>query len=266
MNTISLATTTADVMLLAVAFNNEGVSLVEHGTYKEATESFANVLACLRPLIPGPGISSYMTDESTASTSCDAHHGASPVSSGPPESQQNDISPTDTNTYDKFQYTNPPPATPSPSCESHFIFRDPIEIPVDVIVRVAHPSTRLVMKFVVVAMYNLALASHLHALESNDSEILRQAQKLYEFAFQMHLDEACDVTLLFSLAVMNNLALIYHARGYEERSKSCFSKMLTAMMYLQESDEAKSIRQWEDLFSNVMDMMFKEQVVAASAA
>lgn len=267
MNDLSTASTTTSIMLRAVAFNNDGVSMVERGAYNEATESFVNVLESLKPFIPRPGIASYLTHESVVSKTCGVNEGeSSPVSSGSQDQLLEDSQQGPRSNSDKFQSNYPPPAPPSLSSERHFVFRDPIEIPVDVITKVTQPSTRLVIKFVVVAMYNLALASHLRALETNDASILRRAKKVYELAFQMHLEESCDVTLLYSLAVMNNLALIYHTMGDEERSKTYFKNMLATMMYLQESDEAKTIRQWEGLFSNVMDMMFKEQVVAASAA
>jgi hypothetical protein len=32
---------------------------------------------------------------------------------------------------------------------------------------------------------------------------LIRAKKLYEYAFQIHLQESCDVTILYSLALMN---------------------------------------------------------------
>lgn len=149
----------------------------------------------------------------------------------------------------------------------HFVFRDPIDIPYDVVPTMEEPSDKLINKFVVVIMYNLALSVHLSAIQGHFDVIsLKRARKLYELAFQMHLEESCDVTLLYSLALMNNLGLIYHSLGEEERSRTCFENMLATMMYLLESDEAKSIKQWDGLLSNVMDRIFKEQVIAAPAA
>ena len=84
---------------------------------------------------------------------------------------------------------------------------DPIEIPAEV--TKAAPTQWLFSKLSMVAMYNLALAFHLSALELASVTRLLRAQKLYEFAFHMNLEESCDVTLLYSLALMNNLGLIY---------------------------------------------------------
>jgi hypothetical protein len=158
----------------------------------------------------------------------------------------------------------------------YFVFQDPIEIPLDVIPRRSAPSKKLITKFVVVTMYNLALAVHLSAeaeaencdMSSDDDDYdddrderrlveLARAQRLYELAFQMHLEESCDVTLLYSLALMNNLGLIYRIMGDVDRSQRCFQNQLSTMMYLLEAQEARTIKQWDGLFSNVMNFVLK---------
>ena len=180
--------------------------------------------------------------------------------------------------------------------EEHFVFQDPIEIPLDVVPKRSAPSKKLITKFVVVVMYNLALAVHLSAdhaplqeeshfcdhcdcdgdidmsLSSYDDEerrriVLARAQKLYELAFQMHLEESCDVTLLYSLALMNNLGLIYRMTGDVDRSRRCFNNQLSTMMYLLEAQEARTIKQWNGLFSNVMKFVLKDKLeISAPAA
>jgi hypothetical protein len=179
--------------------------------------------------------------------------------------------------------------------EQHFVFQDPIEIPLEVVPRRSAPSKKLITKFVVVVMYNLALAVHLSAdspspspssscdddvsmsstIESIDGEkeeerrraILARAQRLYELAFQMHLEESCDVTLLYSLALMNNLGLIYRMVGDVDRSQRCFQNQLSTMMYLLEAQEAPTIKQWDGLFSNVMHFVLRDgREISAPAA
>lgn len=263
------AATAASIMYRAVVFNNEGVSRVESGAYIDATESFANVLETLKPFIPGTRPCSYLTDEPFMTLAgCPSYQVPSPVC-GPQQSPGREDVPADdsqsTANCEKIDCNFLHPVAPL-SSESHFVFRDPIDIPFDIIPRTSAPSEQLITKFVVVVMYNIALSVHLSALQSNDITLLNRARRLYELAFQMHLEESCDVTLLYSLALMNNLGLIYQATGDEERSKTCFRNMLATMMYLLESDEAKTIKQWDGMLSNVIEMMFKEQIVAASAA
>jgi len=184
---------------------------------------------------------------------------------------------------------------------SHFVFRDPVEIPpesvpstVSVEAKGGH-SSELFSKFLMIVMYNLALTLHLHALSlsngnskatlsnSNHSssssdtttntdakkakKLFLRSRKLYELAFEMHLDESCDVNLLFTLALINNLGLVYDVLGQKQRSKTCFKNMFSTMMYLMDSNESHTVKEWDGLLSNVMDILFQQhREIAAPAA
>lgn len=178
---------------------------------------------------------------------------------------------------------------------SHFVFRDPVEIPPEsvpsnVSVEVTGgQSSELFSKFLMIVMYNLALTLHLHALSlSNTNGSLRpnlpnannngddakkakkfflRSRKLYELAFEIHLDESCDVNLLFTLALINNLGLVYDVLGQKQRSKTCFKNMFSTMMYLMDSNESHTVKEWDGLLSNVMDILFQQhREIAAPAA
>jgi len=141
-----------------------------------------------------------------------------------------------------------------------------------------------------IVMYNLALTLHLHALslsnvirnqnpnlafadssEKSDAKkakkLFLRARKLYELAFEMHLDESCDVNLLFTLALINNLGLVYDVLDQKQRSKTCFKNMFSTMMYLMDSNESHTVKEWDGLLSNVMDILFQQhREIAAPAA
>jgi len=87
---------------------------------------------------------------------------------------------------------------------------------------------------------------------------------LYELAFEMHLD--ADVDLLFTLALINNLGLIYYTVNERDRSRTCFKNMFSTMMYLMDSNESQSIKEWDGLLSNAMDILKIGNEVAAPAA
>jgi hypothetical protein len=110
-----------------------------------------------------------------------------------------------------------------PDCRpsKNFVFRDRIEIPLATLR--SQSSQRLYAKLIIIVIYNLALSFQLSALESAPVSRLLRAKKLYGFAFQMHSEDTRDVTLLYSLAP-NNLGLIYHVLGDEERSSSSSSR------------------------------------------
>jgi len=195
---------------------------------------------------------------------------------------------------------------------SHFVFRDPVEIPpesvpsnVSVESKGGHSSSELFSKFLMIVMYNLALTLHLHALslsnttnayrrqnyanvnvnvnvnntnssnnnnngggdEKKAKKLFLRSRKLYELAFEMHLDESCDVNLLFTLALINNLGLVYDVMGQKQRSKTCFKNMFSTMMYLMDSNESHTVKEWDGLLSNVMDILFQQHSeIAAPAA
>jgi len=170
----------------------------------------------------------------------------------------------------------------------HFVFRDPI-----VIDESSSYSPELLSKFLMIVMYNLALTLHLHALSlastvsSSSSSKIRssksmkhkiqklfvRSKKLYELTLQMHLVEDSDLTSdgnddpLFTLALTNNLGLIYRLLNERVQSTTCFTNMLSTMMYLLDCKfDSQSIKQWDGLFSNAMDILHKHTYEVAAAA
>merc|ERR1712085_160993 len=156
----------------------------------------------------------------------------------------------------------------------------------DVVDELSLYSPEFFSKFLMIVMYNLALTLHLHALSlsasvqsssSNNSsstttattikyikKLFLRSRKLYELAFEMHLD--ADVDLLFTLALINNLGLIYYTVNEKDRSTTCFKNMFSTMMYLMDSNESQSIKEWDGLLSNAMDILKIGNEVAACAA
>jgi len=176
---------------------------------------------------------------------------------------------------------------------THYIFRDPVMIPPDSVPSAADNvmmsddmtdeeyefylySPDFFSKFLMIVMFNLALTLHLHAqslLVHNNTatkevrKLFVRSRKLYELAFEMHLDETCDVELLFTLALINNLGLVYHTLNETARSQKCFKNMFSTMMYLMDINESQSIKEWDGLLSNVMDLLLKHSYeVTAPAA
>merc|ERR1712238_274523 len=100
-----------------------------------------------------------------------------------------------------------------------------------------------------------------------------RSKKLYELTLQMHLVEDSDLTSdgtddpLFTLALTNNLGLIYRILNERGQSKTCFTNMFSTMMYLLDCNfDSHSIKQWDGLFSNAMDILFKHTYEIAAAA
>jgi len=178
----------------------------------------------------------------------------------------------------------------------HFVFRDPVVIPPESLPSSA--SSALLSKFLMIVTYNLALTFHLHALSlssqassslslqastslsSGKDSIIRQlfaqSQQIYELALKMHLelDDDVDVDPLFTLALTNNLGLIYRIMNETDRSTICFQNMFSTMIYLLDSNSPHShesysiIKEciWDGLLSNAMNILFKHTHARAAAA
>mmetsp|Transcript_54170 Transcript_54170/g.58746 ORF Transcript_54170/g.58746 Transcript_54170/m.58746 type:complete len:153 (-) Transcript_54170:14-472(-) len=151
-----------------------------------------------------------------------------------------------------------------------------------------------------IVMYNLALTLHLQAISlisssssssntktkrSSDrkkiKKLLVRSRTLYELSFDMHLeniDVEQEECTLFTLALTNNLGLIYQITKDTKKCTSCFQNMFSTMMYLLDSsqqyhDEGSSSvqsnhrKEWNGLFSNAMDILFTHtyEVTAAAA-
>merc|ERR1712238_140403 len=193
--------------------------------------------------------------------------------------------------------SSPSPDTVAPSSSAtsrklrHFVFRDPIVIDDSS----SQYSPESLSKFLMIVMYNLALTLHLHALslastvsssssssKTKSSKSMKhkiqklfvRSKKLYELTLQMHLNEdSTDLTSdgnddpLFTLALTNNLGLIYRILNERVQSTTCFTNMLSTMMYLLDCKfDSQSIKQWDGLFSNAMDILFKHTYEVAAAA
>jgi len=185
----------------------------------------------------------------------------------------------------------------------HFVFRDPVVIPPEsCIPSSASASSKLLSKFLMIVMYNVALTFHLHALslvasssssssssivsssssnkkkKKNAKKLFSQSKKIYELALKMHLELDDDVDPLFTLALTNNLGLIYRTMNKKSvRCTICFQNMFSTMMYLLDShsyheDSSTSTTQsinkdiWDGLLSNAMNILFKHTYDVAAAA
>jgi hypothetical protein len=243
-------------ILRSIISNNDGVAYIEKGTYEHAITSFGDALEILA------NDNRYRDDSQEGhfimEIDCQATQATIPVLVTPSIPAQ--LFPDQQ--CGKKQIISR--SCDASSQEQHFVYSDPISIPpkaADIT-----PNKRLYSKLCIVVMFNLAMSFHLAALQQKSLERLMRAQRLYELAFQMHLEENCDVTMLFSLALMNNLGSIYHVFCDQERSYRFFQHLLSTMMLLVESDEARAIKRWDGLMSNVMGLIFAQPPCAARAA
>ena len=206
----------------ALLHNNQGAIMVEGGHYQAAGESFARSLAIVHELLaelpqePKSGITSMPASRIDTQATPLQQHGhciennmRQNLERAPPETRQRRREgsqfPTRCDPVNPFHrsrsrsdmeqshdnHMKAACASHPTQPQEHFIFKDPIEIPIDPVLS-SLPSQRLFMKVAVIAIYNLALSHHLLACQVGDMNTLHNARMLYEYAFQIHLEEKVD--------------------------------------------------------------------------
>lgn len=243
----STATTTASHL------NNEGVNLIEAGLYQEAIACFSKGLSIAKEVLAsqadeeddedGPDDADSMdisSDSASQTPSCHFHK----------IQEQEAMNSCDTK---EEVYSDGP-----------FLFRSPIFIPSSQANDVA--SFKYYVKCSFILLYNLALTHHLSALEgSNTTKRLRKALSLYELAYTIQMTEDIQLTVLQTMAIVNNLGLVHTALKNEAKATQCFQHLLSTIMFLTDCDERDSVEQIDGFVSNVMPLILKGSASAAAA-
>jgi tetratricopeptide (TPR) repeat protein len=84
-------------------------------------------------------------------------------------------------------------------------------------------------------MFNLALAHHLNALHSlfnRPMSTLKQAIALYELAYTVQMQEDAELSIEFTMAIINNLGHIHRLLGDQEKANQCFRHLLSTILFL----------------------------------
>jgi len=159
-----------------------------------------------------------------------------------------------------------------------FVYRRPLLIP-EVCIEEDH-YMGIVLSLVI--LYNLALSHHLKALATDDSrpdrKILNQSLKLYELTYQLHLDyeqkhqsqvhdnEQQSVgSLRFTMIIANNLGQIHKAAGNAEKHQMCLHHLLSAIMYMVDSQHlVLDSSEMDGFYQNVSPIIISEQCARAA--
>mmetsp|Transcript_20807 Transcript_20807/g.33529 ORF Transcript_20807/g.33529 Transcript_20807/m.33529 type:complete len:240 (+) Transcript_20807:479-1198(+) len=121
----------------------------------------------------------------------------------------------------------------------------------------------------VAIMYNLALAHHLNALfgtaAANRETALDQAISLYELAYNVHMqEEDADLSVEFTMAVVNNLGHIHRLKGDEAKADKCFHHLLSTMLFLRSYGSADSKCVAEPFVHSITHLILQDTVAPAA--
>jgi tetratricopeptide (TPR) repeat protein len=110
-----------------------------------------------------------------------------------------------------------------------YIYRQAIHIPLEDIVESTYEESAMTSSMII---FNVALAYHLSALASDkhESKKLHQAATLYQLAVNLQCNAQLENNILFIMAAMNNLGVIYHQLEDRETATKFFQHLLTTVM------------------------------------
>jgi tetratricopeptide (TPR) repeat protein len=123
--------------------------------------------------------------------------------------------------------------------DQQYIYRQAIHIPLDI--ESTYQASVIVSSVII---FNVALAHHLSALATSDkkhqSKKLRKAATLYEMAYDLQGRNAqLENNVMFTMATMNNLGVIYQQLDDRETASKCFQCLLSTVMFLVDCGAAK---------------------------
>lgn len=91
-----------------------------------------------------------------------------------------------------------------------------------------------------------------------DRVLLAQALSYYQIAYRILVSEQ-KVLVSQAMVILNNIGHIHRLMGREENAKRCFQRLLTTMVYLQQTGDSNQISHWECFLSNVIDLIIPPQ-------
>jgi tetratricopeptide (TPR) repeat protein len=135
-----------------------------------------------------------------------------------------------------------------------FIYKHPIYIPFNYEASVLTSA---------VVIFNLSLAYQLCGTKEADDRYLKKAAKLYALAFKIPREEKFESTTLFSMACINNVALVYHELEEMSKTLKCFEHLLSTLLCLVDCGE-QNVHELDGFFRNTLNLMVNKTSAATA--
>jgi hypothetical protein len=149
--------------------------------------------------------------------------------------------------------------------ENKFLYSRPI------VICQSDPNLFSFHSYAFMMMFNMALAYHLAAIESGrgSSFYFKSALDLYELAYALHLHEDLEVPLIYSCAIVNNIAQVQRSIDDDDTAKICFNHLLSIIMLIVEGSRREEVDSFSEalagFFYNVSCLILKESLTAPAA-
>jgi tetratricopeptide (TPR) repeat protein len=230
-----------------IKLNNDGASLLGLGRLDDAASLLTQAIRLARSVAPQSSSTEEDINASPCKFSLDHIVLTRPAFTSPPCSEPTTLSSSRTE-------------------KSRFVYKEPIFIPEigDLVLNIPHTAISVSI------IYNLALAHHLQALETDSSVLILKAMKLYEFSHQMQTASKLLIPSAFlTMIILNNQGRIQRALGDLEGAGRYFCQLLSSTRRYK--DEAEQEQETEDMFLNFLvesalqHLMLHQRTCAAAA-
>jgi tetratricopeptide (TPR) repeat protein len=149
--------------------------------------------------------------------------------------------------------------------DQHFMYRQAIHIGPLQDIESTYQSSVMVSSMII---FNAALAHHLSALCSNmhQSTKFHKAATLYQLAVNLQHAVQLENNIIFTMAAVNNLGVIYHQLEDKETATKCFQNLLSTIMLLVDCGKTEVCCGELDGFLRNVTNLDSESSYAAAAA
>jgi tetratricopeptide (TPR) repeat protein len=230
------------VAVEAKCLNNEGIHYINKGNYEEAMKLISKGLSLVKQVL-------LVQDRPTKTDSYNMN--------------------MDENETLPCEFLELDPEDPSAALieasrgNKPFIFSSPIYVPSDVNQAVTLQNLGT-LSFIL--LYNLALTHHLSAIDGQLClKKLQKALSLYELAYTLQMTEDIELSMLQTMAIVNNLGQIHTALGNQDQSQSCFEHLLSTIMLLKDYGDRESVDSLDGFILNCMPLILVGEASAPAA-
>jgi tetratricopeptide (TPR) repeat protein len=216
----------------SLELNNEGARLICKGEYARAVSTFLEAMSTVKQMLADENIIRRNRDEDTEMDST-CEYGSETVSCMEAESSS---SPEEAASY----------GNESSHC---FVFRKPLVMSLDADIC----GDRTVAKLSAIMMFNMALSHHLSALKHHKNATqLHAALRMYENAYLLQQNEQVEISILYNLALSNNLGQVLKAMKHQPEARKCFEQLLSILLLVTEYCDDEEKARLENFFRSAL--------------
>jgi hypothetical protein len=150
-----------------------------------------------------------------------------------------------------------------------FVFSNPILVDE---ADVGCGDRRSLLKVFLIIVFNVGLIHHIQSYQvdsaTNRSAIQTKALRSYALAYKILLNERLELSIVFVMAIVNNIGQLHASQGNELKARVCFRQLLSHLLLYTDKCKLQEWRSPQDLegfYQNAMGAMLLDPEVAPAA-